>query len=86
MSTLVGHFVASPREREQRDRRRDEREEQGIGMKVKKQKKWSFLKVKHILTSNTKPIDNVLFSSVFTPSTEKTTFQSLIKVLNQKVP
>ena len=32
MSTLVGHFVSSPREREKRDRRhsrRDEREEQG---------------------------------------------------------
>ena len=31
-STLVGHFVSSPREREKRDRRdsrRDEREEQG---------------------------------------------------------
>ena len=32
MSTLVGHFVPSPREREKRDRRdsrRDERDEQG---------------------------------------------------------
>ena len=32
MSTLVGHFVSSPREREKRDRRNsrgDEREEQG---------------------------------------------------------
>ena len=32
MSTLVGHFVSSPREREKRDRResrRDEREEKG---------------------------------------------------------
>ena len=32
MSTLVGHFVSSPREREKRDRRdsrRDEREGQG---------------------------------------------------------
>ena len=32
MSTLVGHFVSSPREREKSDRRdsrRDEREEQG---------------------------------------------------------
>ena len=43
-STLVGHFVSSPREREKRDRRdrrRDEREGQGrgTGMKVKKQKK-----------------------------------------------
>ena len=41
-STLVGHFVSSPREREKRDRtdsRRDEREEQGTGMKGKKQKK-----------------------------------------------
>ena len=28
MSTLVGHFVSSPREREKRDRR-DERERQG---------------------------------------------------------
>ena len=44
-STLVDHFVSSPREREKRDRRdsrRDEREgqeEKGTGMKVKKQKK-----------------------------------------------
>ena len=44
-STLVGHFVSSPREREKRDRRdcrRDEREEQGergTGMEMKKQKK-----------------------------------------------
>ena len=43
-STLVGHFVSSPREREKKDRRdsrRDERdrEERGTGMKVKKQKK-----------------------------------------------
>ena len=44
-STLVGHFVSSPREREKRDRRdsrRDEkegREERGTGLKVKKQKK-----------------------------------------------
>ena len=29
MSTLVGHFVSSPREREKRDGRRDEREGQG---------------------------------------------------------
>ena len=28
-STLVGHFVLSPREREKRDSRGDEREEQG---------------------------------------------------------
>ena len=44
MSTLEGHFVSSPREREKRDRRdsrRDEREGQGrgTGMKVKEQKK-----------------------------------------------
>ena len=45
MSTLVGHFVSSPREREKRDRRDsrgDEREGQGrkgTRMKVKKQKK-----------------------------------------------
>ena len=44
MSTLVGHFVSSPREREKRDKRAsigDEREGQGrqTGMKVKKQKK-----------------------------------------------
>ena len=44
-STLVGHFILSPREREKRNRRdsrRDEREgqeEKGTGMKVKKQKK-----------------------------------------------
>ena len=29
MSTLVGHFVLSPRKREKRDSRGDEREEQG---------------------------------------------------------
>ena len=29
MSTLVGHFMLSPRERERRDGRTDEREEQG---------------------------------------------------------
>ena len=51
-STLVGHFVSSPREREKRDRwdsRRDvvekmkerNREERGTGMKVKKQKKYT---------------------------------------------
>ena len=28
-STLVGHFVSSPKEREKRDSRRDEREGQG---------------------------------------------------------
>ena len=42
MSTLVGHFVSSPREREKRDSsRRDEREGQGrkTGMKVKKLRK-----------------------------------------------
>ena len=46
-STLVGHFVSSPREREKRDSRGDEREvqkekcreERGTGMKGKKQKK-----------------------------------------------
>ena len=43
-STLEGHFVSSPRERERRDRRVEEmkerdREERGTGMKVKKQKK-----------------------------------------------
>ena len=37
MSTLVGHFVSSPREREKRDRRgsRDEREEQGRKREMK---------------------------------------------------
>ena len=30
MSTLVGHFVSSPREREKRDSRGDEREGQGL--------------------------------------------------------
>ena len=45
MSTLVDHFVSSPREREKRDRRdsrrdeREDREERGMGVKVKKQKK-----------------------------------------------
>ena len=44
-STLVGHFVPSPRDREKRDRRdsrrdeREDREERGTGVKVKKQKK-----------------------------------------------
>ena len=44
-STLVGHFVSSPRDREKRDRRdsrrdeREDREERGTGVKVKKQKK-----------------------------------------------
>ena len=43
-STLEGHFVSSPREREKRDRRESrgaerDREEKGTGMKVKKQKK-----------------------------------------------
>ena len=44
-STLEGHFVSSPREREKRDRResrgdeREDREERGTGKKVKKQKK-----------------------------------------------
>ena len=50
-STLEGHFVSSPREREKRERRESrreetveemkerDREERGTGMKVKKQKK-----------------------------------------------
>ena len=43
-STLVGHFVLSPREREKREEIVEEmkersREERGKGMKVKKQKK-----------------------------------------------
>ena len=40
-STLVGHFVSSPREREKRDSRGDERDREGrgTGMKVEKQKK-----------------------------------------------
>ena len=33
--TLVGHFVSSPREREKRDSRRDERKEQGRNRKNK---------------------------------------------------
>ena len=33
-STLVGHFVSSPREREKRDRRGDEREGQGRKRKM----------------------------------------------------
>ena len=44
MSTLVGHFVSPPREREKTDRRASrgderDREERGTGMKVKIQKK-----------------------------------------------
>ena len=35
-STLVGHFVLSPREREEEMKERN-REERGTGMKVKKQ-------------------------------------------------
>ena len=43
-STLEGHFVSSPREREKKEERVEEmkerdREERGTGMKVKKQKK-----------------------------------------------
>ena len=45
-STLVGHFVSSPREREKRDRREiveekkeRDREEKRTGVKVKKQTK-----------------------------------------------
>ena len=44
-STLEGHFVSSPREREKRDRKESrgdeerDREERGTGIKVKKQKK-----------------------------------------------
>ena len=34
MSTLVGHFVSSPREREKRDRREDDREGQGRKCKM----------------------------------------------------
>ena len=43
MSTLEGHFVSSPREREKEERveemKERDREERGTGMKVKKQKK-----------------------------------------------
>ena len=44
MSTLVCHFVSSPREREQREQvvevmREKNREERGTVMKMKKQKK-----------------------------------------------
>ena len=44
MSTLVGHFVSSPREREKRERRDSrgderDRKERETGMKVKKKKK-----------------------------------------------
>ena len=43
-STLVGHFVSSPREREKRDRiveemKEGDREERGTGMKGKKREK-----------------------------------------------
>ena len=38
-STIVGHFVSSPREREKRNKMKErDREERGTGMKVKKQK------------------------------------------------
>ena len=39
MSTLVGHFVLSPRERKKRDGRRDEREGQGIKRKINETEK-----------------------------------------------
>ena len=43
MSTLVGHFVSSPREKEKREEiegmKERNREERGTGIKVKKQKK-----------------------------------------------
>ena len=44
ISTLMGHFVSSPREREEREeiveeRKERDREKIGTGMKVKKQKK-----------------------------------------------
>ena len=43
-STLVGHFVSSPREREKKEEiveemKERDRKERGIGMKMKKQKK-----------------------------------------------
>ena len=40
-STLVGHFVSSPREREKKveEMKERDREERGTGKKVKKQKK-----------------------------------------------
>ena len=43
-STLVGHFVSSPREREKREEiveemKERDRKERGIGMKMKKKKK-----------------------------------------------
>ena len=43
-----------------------------------------FLKVKHILTINTKPIDNVLYSILPIPSTERTTEMPSHTVLIQK--
>ena len=54
-STLAGHFVSSPREREKRDRRdsrRDEREgqeERGTGVKVKKQEIKTFALYPYLL-------------------------------------
>ena len=45
MSTLEGHFMSSPREREKKieetveEMKERDREERGTGMKVKKQKK-----------------------------------------------
>ena len=46
MSTLVGHFVSSPREKGEKrleemveEMKERDREERGTGMKVKKQKK-----------------------------------------------
>ena len=39
-STLVGHFVSSPRERELEEEMKERvREKEGTGMKVKKEKK-----------------------------------------------
>ena len=50
-STFVGHFVSSPRKREKRDSRGDERqglEERRTGMKGKKQKKLKKQNIPHL--------------------------------------
>ena len=45
-----------------------------------------FLKVKHILTSNTSPIDNVLFHSVFHTFHRKNDSSVTLRSLNPEGP
>ena len=57
MSTLVGHFVSSPREREKRDRRdsrRGEREEQGRKRNRNESEETEEIKTFHLLLPATR--------------------------------